>query len=135
MKYAVIQTGGKQYKVGEGAIVDVEKLQAEPGSNFTFDSILFFADDDSMKVGTPTVDGATVTAKVIEQRKDKKIRVAKFKAKSRYRRVTGHRQQLTRIQIEKIEAAKDSKALKDKESAEVKDQKSKVKTTTKKSKV
>ena len=102
MKYAIIQTGGKQYKVSEGTIVEVEKLDSTPESKLNFDKILLYASDGEFQIGQPNVSGAMVTAKVLEQKRGPKIRVAKFKAKARYRRVTGHRQSLTRIQILKI---------------------------------
>ena len=105
MKYAVIQTGGKQYKVAEGETLAVEKLQGEPGSQYTFDQVLLLV-NGTTQIGQPFVLGATVSAKVVDQTKGVKIRVAKFKAKARYRRVTGHRQQLTQLLIEKIEAKK-----------------------------
>jgi large subunit ribosomal protein L21 len=111
MKYAVIQTGGKQYKVAEGETVTVEKLATEPGNQFVFDQVLLLV-NGSTHVGQPYVAGATVSAKVLDHVKGEKIRVAKFKAKARYRRVTGHRQQLTKLLIEKIEAKSDSKAKK-----------------------
>jgi len=107
MKYAVIQTGGKQYKVSEGNTVDIEKLNTD-SENHIFDKVLLYAADGVVKVGQPHLADVTVTAKVLEQVKGKKIRVAKFKAKARYRKVTGHRQQLTRVQIEKI-ATKEKK--------------------------
>jgi len=112
MNYAVIQTGGKQYKVTEGSIIEVEKLPVEAGSDFVFDSVLFTATDGVYSVGQPVVQGVTVTAKVVDQIKGKKIRVANFKAKARYRSVTGHRQRLTKLQIEKIviKEAKKAKA-------------------------
>ena len=110
MKYAVLATGGKQYKVTEGNILDIEKVTAEPGQQITFDKVLLFANDGTINVGQPQLDNVSVTAKVLEQIKGKKIRVMKFKAKSRYRRVTGHRQLLTKIRIEKIESNDDQRA-------------------------
>lgn len=102
MKYAVIQTGGKQYKVSEGTEIEVDKLIAEQESIVKFEKVLMHAVDGAYQLGKPYIDGATVTAKVLEQKKGKKIRVAKFKAKARYRKVTGHRQKLTKVVIEKI---------------------------------
>src|SRR6266581_7429457 len=102
MKYAVIKTGGKQYKVTEGAVVEVEKLTVEPNGTVSFDEVLLYVEDGEVKVGQPYVDGVTVKATVLDQIKGKKIRVAKFKAKARYRKVYGHRQELTKLQIESV---------------------------------
>lgn len=106
MKYAVITTGGKQYKVVEGETLTVDKLAVNPEESYTFDKVLLVVDGETKKVGTPTVDGAKVVAKVIAQKKGVKVRVAKFKAKVRYRKVTGFRAQLTTLQVEKIEEGK-----------------------------
>lgn len=102
MKYAVIATGGKQYKVSEGDTISIEKLVVEVGKEVIFDKVLFFADGAAFQLGTPHLVGATVTAEVLEQFKSEKIRVAKFKAKARYRKVYGHRQDLTKVKIGKI---------------------------------
>jgi large subunit ribosomal protein L21 len=102
MKYAVFQTGGKQYKAQEGSVLEVEKIVGEADSDLKFDQVLLYADNGNFQVGTPHVSGAQVTGKVLEQKKGEKIRVSKFKAKARYRRVTGHRQLLTKVQITKI---------------------------------
>ncbi|WP_100488709.1 50S ribosomal protein L21 [Sporolactobacillus pectinivorans] len=101
--YAIIETGGKQLKVEEGQSIFVEKLVAEAGETVTFDKVLFVGGDDT-KVGTPTVEGASVTAKVVEQGRDKKIIVFKFKKRKNYRRKQGHRQPFTKVTIEKINA-------------------------------
>ncbi|MDY6084324.1 MAG: 50S ribosomal protein L21 [Dialister sp.] len=101
--YAIIKTGGKQYCVEEGKQIIVEKLAAEEGDEVVFDEVLFVS-GDSMKVGTPTVENARVTAKVLEQGKGKKLRIFKYKAKSNYRRRQGHRQPFTKVQIETIES-------------------------------
>jgi large subunit ribosomal protein L21 len=100
--FAVIKTGGKQYLVEEGQKLNIEKLDLEEGKNVEFDALLV-ADKD-VKVGMPTVSGAKVSAKVLEQGRDKKVSVIKYKAKSRYRRNVGHRQPFTKIEIEKITA-------------------------------
>ena len=102
---AIIQTGGKQYLVKEGQTLNVEKLDTEVGKTLSLDA-LFLADKDgkSPKFGTPTVKGAKVSAKVLEQGRADKVLVVKFKPKSRYRRHVGHRQPFTKIQIEKIAA-------------------------------
>lgn len=100
--YAVIVTGGKQYKVQEGDILFVEKLNAEADSKVTFDQVLVLANDGDVKVGAPVVEGAKVEAKVIKNGKSPKVMVFKFKAKKNYRRRQGHRQPYTKVQIEKI---------------------------------
>lgn len=103
---AVIKTGGKQYTVKEGDKLRVEKLDLEEGKTVKFEEVLLVSKEDGSdaKVGTPHVSGATVEAKVIEQGRAKKVRVEKFKAKSRYHRVYGHRQPYTAIEITKISA-------------------------------
>ncbi len=101
--YAIIETGGKQLKVEEGQTIFVEKLEAEDGSDVTFDKVLFVG-GDSVKVGAPYVDGATVTAKVDKQGKGRKITVFKYKPKKNYKRKQGHRQPYTKLTIEKINA-------------------------------
>ncbi|CAM3094762.1 50S ribosomal protein L21 [Sporolactobacillus spathodeae] len=101
--YAIIETGGKQLKVEEGQSIVVEKLQAEAGDTVTFDKVLFVSGEE-VKVGAPLVAGATVTAKVVEQGRDKKIIVFKFKKRKNYRRKQGHRQPFTKVTIEKINA-------------------------------
>ena len=102
--YAIIKTGGKQYRVAEGYVITVEKLAANEGDAVTFDEVLTVVKDDEVVVGKPVVEGAKVTAKVEAQGKDKKILVFKYKAKSNYRRRQGHRQPFTKVVIEKIEA-------------------------------
>ncbi|WP_226036544.1 50S ribosomal protein L21 [Aquibacillus saliphilus] len=101
--YAIIETGGKQVKVEEGEALYVEKLEEEIGASITFDKVLVVGGDD-VKVGAPYVDGATVTAKVEKQGRQKKVTVIKFKAKKNYRRKQGHRQPYTKVTIEKINA-------------------------------
>jgi large subunit ribosomal protein L21 len=102
--YAIIKTGGKQYKVSEGDVITVEKLAANEGEAVVFDNVLTVVNDGEVKVGTPVVEGAKVTGKVEAQGKAKKILVFKYKAKSNYRRRQGHRQPFTKVVIEKIEA-------------------------------
>lgn len=102
MKYAVVETGGKQYKIEEGKIFDIEKIVENSGTEFTFDKILLFCDEGKVVLGHPYLADVAVTATVLEQKKGIKIRVAKFKAKSRYRKVQGHRQLLTTVQIAAI---------------------------------
>ena len=101
--YAVIETGGKQYRVQEGDVVFVEKLSASEGEEYTFDKVLAVSKNDELLTGNP-VEGATVSAKVLSQGKDKKIIVFKYKPKKGYRRKQGHRQPHTKVQIEKINA-------------------------------
>jgi large subunit ribosomal protein L21 len=102
--YAIIVTGGKQYKVSEGDIIFIEKLNAEEGTTVTFDQVIAVSGNDGLKVGAPTVAGATVTATVVKNGKGKKIYVLKYKAKKNEKKKTGHRQPYTKVQIEKIEA-------------------------------
>ena len=98
-KYAVIETGGKQYRVSEGDRITVERLAVEAGSDVTIDRVLLLGGDGSTRIGTPVVEGASVTATVTEHNRGKKIEVFKYKAKKRYRRHTGHRQEQTRLTI------------------------------------
>ena len=100
--YAVIATGGKQYRVSEGDEIFIEKLAGEAGDTVKFDQVLAVADDNGLKAGTPTVDGAAVEAEIVKQGKQKKIIVFKMKAKKGYRRKKGHRQPYTRVKINKI---------------------------------
>ena len=101
MKYAVIKTGGKQYKVQEGDIIEVDNLLAEK-DKVIFDQVLMLVVDGEVKVGKPTLTGEKVEAKILENFKGVKVRVSKFKSKVRYRRVSGFRASLTKVQIEKI---------------------------------
>ena len=100
--YAVIETGGKQYKVSEGDVIFIEKLDIAEGDTVTFDKVLVVANGDTINFGAPTVAGASVTAKVEKQGKAKKIYVFKMKRKKNYRRKKGHRQPFTKVTIEKI---------------------------------
>jgi large subunit ribosomal protein L21 len=100
--YAVIETGGKQYRVNEGDVIRVEKLTADVGSKIDFDRILLVGEGEQVKVGTPLVDGATVTGTVIEQDRHRKIVVFKMKRRKNYRKKQGHRQDFTGIRIEAI---------------------------------
>lgn len=101
--YAIIATGGKQYKVCEGDIIKVEKLGVEAGESYTFDQVLAVKGDE-LKVGSPVVEGASVTATVVENGKAKKVVVYKYKRKTGYHKKNGHRQQYTAVKIEKINA-------------------------------
>lgn len=102
--FAVIKTGGKQYKVEKGTILEVEKLTHKEGSTFTIDKVLLIADKSDLKVGTPLVEGAYVEAKVTGHRLGKKIRVFKMKAKKRYQKTNNHRPEITTIEIVDIKA-------------------------------
>lgn len=102
--YAIIETGGKQYRVQEGDVLYVEKLVVGEGETVTFDRVLAVSKEDGLVLGSPVVSGATVSAKVEKQGKDRKIIVFKYKAKKNYRRKQGHRQPYTKVVIEKIQA-------------------------------
>ena len=101
--YAIIATGGKQYKVSEGDIIKVEKLGAEAGTTYTFDQVLAVS-NDGLKIGNPVVEGASVEASVLGDGKAKKVVVYKYKPKTGYHKTNGHRQQYTAVKIEKINA-------------------------------
>ena len=101
--YAIIATDGKQYKVSEGDIIEVEKLDAAEGDSVTFDQVLAVG-SDKLTVGDPTVAKASVAGKVLKQGKAKKVIVYKYKPKSGYHKKNGHRQAFTRVQIDKINA-------------------------------
>ncbi len=103
--YAVIKTGGKQYRVAQGDTIRVEKLAAEPGASVTLDQVLMVGNGDRTTFGAPTVDGASVTAEVVEQARGPKIIVFKKKRRTTYRRKNGHRQDLTVLKITDITAA------------------------------
>lgn len=102
--YAIIQTGGKQYRVTEGDVVSIEKLDVNEGEAVEFDQVLTVVKDGAVTVGKPVISGAKVSATVVAQGKGKKILVFKYKAKSNYRKRQGHRQPFTKVKIEKIEA-------------------------------
>lgn len=101
MAYAIIQTGGKQYRVAEGDEIDVEKLDVEAGKEATLE-VLLFADGDNVKLGSPLLSGAKVTAEVVDQRKGEKVVAFKYKRRKGYHRTVGHRRQLTRLKIKSI---------------------------------
>jgi large subunit ribosomal protein L21 len=115
--FAVIKTGGKQYKVQEGDVLNVEKLSMKKDKKVTFDKVLLVEDDGKTLIGTPFVENAVVRAEVIENFKDKKVIVFKKKRRKQYRRTRGHRQELTRIKIEEI--LHGAKAVSKKKPAEV----------------
>ncbi len=100
--YAVIETGGKQYRVQEGDILFVEKIDVEEGKEVNFDKVLLVSKEGDLTVGKPFVEGAKVEGSVVEQGKSKKIVVFKYKAKKNYRKKQGHRQPYTKVKIEKI---------------------------------
>ena len=101
--YAIIATGGKQYKVSEGDIITIEKLGKEADEKVTFDQVLVVSDKD-IKVGNPTVAGATVDATVVKEGRAKKVIVYKYKRKTGYHKKNGHRQCFTQVKIDKINA-------------------------------
>jgi len=102
--YAVIKTGGKQYRVSEGQTLRVEKLDAEAGANVEFDQVLMVADGDSVKVGTPLVSGGKVTAEITSQGRGDKVKIVKFRRRKHYRKQAGHRQYFTEVKITGIQA-------------------------------
>ncbi len=102
--YAIIATGGKQYKVSEGDVITIEKVPVEAGATVTFDQVLAVG-GDSMKIGEPTVSGAAVEGTVLRQSRSKKVTVYKFKPKSGYHKKNGHRQCVTTVKINKIKVS------------------------------
>ena len=104
MKHAIIETGGKQYRVAEGDVIFVEKLDVEAGESVKFDRVLAVIDEENTVFGAPVIEGASVSANVVKNGKSKKIRVYKMKPKKGYRRTQGHRQPYTKVEITKIEA-------------------------------
>ena len=100
--FAVIKTGGKQYRVSPGQKLHIEKLDAAEGSAVRFDEVLLISNGDSLEIGTPTVNGAHVAAKVLRQARDRKKIVFKYHSKSRYHKKKGHRQPYTEVEIQEI---------------------------------
>jgi len=102
--FAVIETGGKQYLVKTGDVLKIEKLEAEVGNTITFDKVLMVAKDDGsdVKIGTPYIDGATISATVEEQGRSRKLRVTKYKRKIRYKKIFGHRQHFTKVKVGEV---------------------------------
>ena len=100
--YAVVATGGKQYKIEEGDVIRVEKIAGDVGSTITFDKILIISDGDNVNIGAPMLEKAIVHGHIVEQGKAKKIVVFKYKRRKRYRRKQGHRQQYTAVKIDSI---------------------------------
>ncbi len=104
MKYAIVEDGGKQYKAVEGGTIEVDRFEAEIGEQVDLERVLMVVDDDEINIGTPTLEGIMVQAKVVAQVKGPKITVFRYRPKKRYRVKTGHRQKYTRLQIETISA-------------------------------
>ena len=102
MKYAIVESGGKQYKAVEGGFIEVDRLSVEAGQPFELNAVLLLVDGEAIHVGTPTVKGALVKAKIIDHVKGPKLVIFNYRPKKRYRVKTGHRQQYTRMQIESI---------------------------------
>jgi large subunit ribosomal protein L21 len=102
MTYAIIRTGGRQFRVAEGDTIDVDILDVEAGKTATFGDVLLFADGKNVTHGDPLISGAEVTAEVVEQRKDKKVVAFKYKRRKGYHRTVGHRRKLTRVKIKSI---------------------------------
>ncbi|MCD6272891.1 MAG: 50S ribosomal protein L21 [Deltaproteobacteria bacterium] len=100
--YAIINSGGKQYKVAEGEILRVEKIDGEVGGQVIFNNVLLFSDGENHQLGKPALDNVEVDGHIVEQGKDKKIIVFKYKKRKRYRRTQGHRQEYTAVKIDSI---------------------------------
>jgi large subunit ribosomal protein L21 len=100
--YAIVETGGKQFRVSEGDVIRTDLIETEVGSSVTFDRIVLAADGDDVSIGSPLVSGATVTGTVLRQAKDKKILVFRYKSKKRVRKLNGHRQRFAEVRIDKI---------------------------------
>jgi large subunit ribosomal protein L21 len=102
--YAIVRTGGKQYRVEPGEVVHLERLDAEVGASVTLDDVLLVGGDDGVQVGAPRLENAAVVGTVVEQGRDRKVRVFKHKRRKHYRRTKGHRQPFTAVRIERVEA-------------------------------
>jgi large subunit ribosomal protein L21 len=102
--YAVIKTGGKQYRVAQGDVIQVERLDGDSGALLTFDDVLLVGTDDDTKIGTPVLDGAKVEGTIVEQGRGRKLIVFKFRRRKNYKRKNGHRQYFTRVRIDAIHA-------------------------------
>lgn len=113
MKYVVIQTGGKQYKISEGDVIGVDRLDADGKKEVVFDNVLLYASEGDVKVGAPFVSGISVKATIMEEKKGDKIRVAKYKAKVRYRKVIGYRHTYSMVKIDRIAEGAKKDASKD----------------------
>ncbi len=102
--YAIVKSGGKQYKVCQGEVLRIEKIPGDVGSPVSFDKVLMFSDGENVNVGQPMLDNVTVNGHIVEQGKAKKIIVFKYKKRKRYRKTQGHRQPYTAVKIDSIEA-------------------------------
>ena len=102
MAFAIIKTGGKQYRVTKGDKIEVEKLDGDVGANITFGSVLFYGTDSESRIGDPMLEGASVSAKIVDQFRAAKVTNFKYKRRKGYHRTKGHRRQMTRLQIEAI---------------------------------
>ena len=102
--YAIVRTGGKQYRVEPGVVVRLERVEAKMGSSVTLDDVLLVGGDGDVRVGTPRLANASVVGTVVEQGRTPKIRVFKYKKRKHYRRTAGHRQSFTAVRIERVEA-------------------------------
>lgn len=102
--FAIIETGGKQYKIENGSILDIEKIEAKEGSPINFDKVLLISDKGKVKVGTPFISGASATAKIISHDRKDKIKVFKMKSKKRYKKTQGHKQHSTKVEITNIKS-------------------------------
>jgi large subunit ribosomal protein L21 len=111
MKYAVIKTGGKQYKVSEGDVIEIDRISGKDGRT-SFEEVLLLVNDGNVKIGKPFITGEKVEGKILEDFRGEKVRVSKFKSKVRYRRTTGFRAALTKVQIEKISGVTKEKPVK-----------------------
>ncbi|HXM74259.1 MAG TPA: 50S ribosomal protein L21 [Chthoniobacterales bacterium] len=109
MAYAIIKTGGRQYRVAEGDTIDVDLLDVDAGKTATFGDVLMYADGKNLTHGDPLISGAKVTAEVVEQRKDKKVIAFKFRRRKGYHRTVGHRRKLTRVKIKSINVGSKAK--------------------------
>jgi large subunit ribosomal protein L21 len=113
MAYAIIKTGGRQYRVAEGDTIDVDLLDVEAGKTTRFGDVLMYADGKNLTHGNPLISGAKVTGEVVEQRKDKKVIAFKFKRRKGYHRTVGHRRKLTRVKIKSISLGAKKTAVKE----------------------
>lgn len=121
MAFAIIRTGGRQHRVSEGDIIDVDFLNDEPGKQGVFADVLMVGDGENLTHGTPLVEGASVSGEILEQRKDKKVIAFKFRRRKGYHRTVGHRRKLTRVKITSIDLPgekKQSRSRKTEEAAE-----------------
>ncbi len=106
MKYSVIKTGGKQYRVSEGDVIEIDKIGKKANEKIAFNDVLLIVNDDGLKIGKPVLEGEKVEATVLEEKRGEKIYVSKYKAKVRYRKRIGFRAELTKVKIDKISGTK-----------------------------